>query len=47
MNWSDFGDQPVEVDFEELPKFFEQNPDMSGLPLVPVYEALSYTWEIL
>ncbi|KAK4448890.1 heterokaryon incompatibility protein-domain-containing protein [Podospora aff. communis PSN243] len=32
------------IDHDALPKFFGASPSLAGLPLVPEYEALSYTW---
>jgi Heterokaryon incompatibility protein (HET) len=32
------------VDMARLPQFHGETPDMTGLPVVPTYEALSYTW---
>ena len=37
-------DSEVNSDASELPRFFGPDPDMSALPVVPDYEALSYTW---
>jgi hypothetical protein len=48
LTWHDvgasLGNAPESVDHAGLPRFFGEEPDMAGLPLVPVYEALSYTW---
>jgi hypothetical protein len=32
------------IDAKALPHFYGETPDMTGLSIVPIFEALSYTW---